>query len=165
MSFFIPSVDPKRSRTPVAQAVVRSPAPPAAAASPEQPLTIAVHPLARSIYSDCLTAIREARVWAETCPDLVNAGSAYLDKAGYAELQRVRDTRVALVNEMERSFYQCVTHLMFGPAVDGTLHIYGETPLSFFWRYDSDYCGGLIYHVNHGKDAAGGPVGTWSLHT
>lgn len=117
---------------------------------------------ARERYGDCLKAIEAARAWAQGA-DLDIEDSV----GGWEEAQDIVARRGEKVAEMERTFLANVARLFFTPASDGMLTIHTDVaPLSFFWRYESGYHGGLIYHASHASEGTERlPVGTWSVHT
>lgn len=121
-----------------------------------------VSPEARDRYQDCLDAITAARMWASG--DRVLAD---LDDGDFDRAQEVVGEREALAAEMERSFHANVTRLIFTPLGDSLLTFHSDpAPLSFFWRYESGYHGGLIYHASYASAGTERlPVGTWSVHT
>lgn len=120
---------------------------------------------ARERYHDCMKAIDEARAWAQGTDLVFDALLGEDLKAqGETALAIVRE-REALVVEMERSFHANVSRMFFRPASDGMLTFHTDiAPLSFFWRYESGYHGGLIFHSTH-RGSERLPVGVWSVHT
>lgn len=119
---------------------------------------------ARERYHDCLRAIEEGRTWALGL-DFVEGLAADADLGEAEERVRVRE---GIVTEMERSFHANVTRLFFAPmASAGMLTIHTDIePLSFFWRYESGYHGGLNFRVGTLDGAVlPWPLGAWSVNT
>lgn len=114
---------------------------------------------ARVRYQDCLRAIEEGRTWAQGADIDVDA------YASQSDVEVLVASRHALAAEMERSFHANVSRMFFRPASDGMLTFHTDiAPLSFFWRYESGYHGGLIFHSTH-RGSERLPVGVWSVHT
>lgn len=105
---------------------------------------------AQERYRECITAIFEAQNW--------------VDQA--ADEQELIERRAQLYS-MERSFLSNAARLLFETnSHDGRLYITTDSaPLSFFWRYESGYHGGLIFHPIYVNGTERLPVGTWSIHT
>lgn len=126
--------------------------------------SVVITPEARDKYHECLVAIEDARKWAteRACEEMAGFGNE-----DWANVAHDHDK---LVHEMELSFHRNVTRMFLTPAGDGELLLMTDIArLSFFWRYESGYHGGLIFHGTHGKHgyATADPnvVGTWSVHT
>lgn len=114
---------------------------------------------ARERYLDCLRAIEEARTWAQGADIDVDA------YASQSDVEVLVASRRALVEEMERTFHANVSRLFFRPASDGMLTVHTDIDaLSFFWRYESGYHGGLIFKATH-RGSITLPVGAWSVNT
>lgn len=123
-----------------------------------------VSPEARLRYGDCLEAIKAAYTWAQGVDLVVGLASGEQSPNEAQEIVRKREVQAA---EMERSLLANVARLVFTPASDGLLTFHSDpAPLSFFWRYESGYHGGLIYHASYASEGTERlPVGTWSVHT
>lgn len=125
-------------------------------------------------YSEAMTLLLAAQVWAQDASDIIITTDAKAQEFGVEgdvidEMALVETaSRRERVITMELSLHRCLSHLMIvNQDHDGPVTVSRDGQGSFFWRHvQSGYHGGIIFHPDYAeKGTKRLPVGTWSIHT